>query len=55
MMTRPKFRKTLDCEMSNMDMFAAVEWLNSEMPKALDTFIVDLRAEKDFVDNGKMI
>jgi len=40
---RPKFRKTLDCEMSNGDMFAAVEWLNSEMPEALDAFIAELR------------
>ena len=52
MTARPRLRKTLDCEMSNGDMFAAVEWLNSEMPEALDAFIADLRAEKDLVEGG---
>jgi hypothetical protein len=54
MTARPKLRKVLYCEMTNGDMFAAVEYLNSEMPNALDAFIAELRAGKEMVENRKV-
>ena len=53
MTARPKLRKILYCEMTNGDMFAAVEYLNSEMPNALDAFIAELRAGKEMVERRK--
>ena len=50
MTASPKLRKILYCEMTNGDMFAAVEYLNSEMPNALDAFIAELRAGKEMVE-----
>ena len=54
MTARPKLRKVLYCEMTNGDMFAAVENLYSEVPNALDAFIAGLRAGKDLVENRKV-